>query len=136
MDFMTWTNEMSVGVMAMDDDHKKLVGMINQIHYGITVGHSREILMAVLDQLVNYIIFHFAREEEMFARTNYLDATAHKMEHDSFINRIMDLQERVNKAPVAMLNLELMSFLRNWLITHILGSDKKYGPGLNAHGIF
>lgn len=136
MDFMTWTNEMSVGVTVMDNDHKKLIGMINQLHYGITAGHSREILMAVLDQLVDYIKFHFAREEEMFAKTNYLDAAAHKKEHDSFVNRIMNLQARVNRAPVAMLNLELMGFLRNWLISHIQGSDKKYGPRFNAHGIF
>jgi len=136
MDFMAWTSDMSVGVMVLDEDHKKLVGIINQLHFGISAGHSREILEAVLDQLVDYTKFHFAREEELFARTNYLDAPTHKLEHDHFVRQIMDLQERANKAPVSMLNMELMGFLRHWLVAHIQGSDKKYGPLLNAHGVY
>ncbi len=136
MDFMTWTTDMSVGVTVLDDDHKKLMGIINQLHYGIKAGHSREVLEAVLGQLVDYTKFHFGREEELLVKTEYLAVSAHKAEHDNFINRISNLQTRIKTAPVVMLDLELMNFLSNWLITHIQGSDKKYGPRLNAHGIF
>ena len=136
MDFMTWTSEMSVGVIVLDNDHKKLIGIINQLHYGITASHKKKILGAVLDQLVDYARFHFAREEEFFLQTGYLSATTHRIEHASFISRIANVQARFKSAPVAMLDQELMNFLRNWLLTHIQGSDKKYGPSLNAHGIF
>jgi len=136
MEFMTWTNEMSVGVTVLDEDHKKMIAIINQLHDGILAGHKKEILASVLDHLVEYTKFHFAREEELFVKTNYLNAPIHKLEHESFISRIANLQARLVTAPVAMLDLELMGFLRNWLLTHIQGSDKKYGPRLNAHGIF
>ena len=55
MEFMTWTSDLSVGVEVLDDDHKKLIGIINQLHYGITAGHDREVLEAVLNELVEYI---------------------------------------------------------------------------------
>ena len=127
---------MSVGVSAVDDDHKKMICFINELHDGILAGHKKEILASVLDHLVEYTKFHFAREEEFFLKANYLAAPTHKMEHASFVSRLSNLQSRFKSAPVAMLDLELMSYLRNWLLTHIQGSDKKYGPRLNASGIF
>ncbi|MGA2276192.1 MAG: bacteriohemerythrin [Terracidiphilus sp.] len=133
---MTWTSDLSVGVEVLDDDHKKLMGIINQLHFGITSGHKKEVLASVLDELVEYTKFHFAREEAFFLQTNYLASSSHKLEHETFIKRISNLQTRFKNTPVAMLDLELMSFLRNWLVTHIQGSDKQYGPRLNAHGIF
>ena len=132
---MTWTKEMSVSVAVLDDDHKKLIDIINELHDGIMAGHNKEILSLVLTQLVDYTRFHFAREEEFFVKANYQDVSTHKMEHASFICRISNLQERFKTAPVVMLDLELMSFLRNWLLIHIQGSDKKYGPLLNTSGI-
>ena len=132
--FVAWTKKMSVGVAVMDDDHKKMIAIINELHDGILAGHKKDILASFLDRLVDYSRFHFAREEELFAKTSYLAAPIHKMEHLSFVSRISNLQERFKTAPVAMLDLELMSFLRNWLLTHIQGSDKQYGPRLNACG--
>jgi len=135
MAFMVWTKVISVGVTAMDDDHKKLIDIINKLHDGIVAGHKKEILAAVLDHLVDYTKFHFTKEEELLLKTNYPALSAHKIEHESFVSRITNLQERFKSSPVVMLDLELMSYLRNWLLTHIQGSDKKYGPRLNASGI-
>jgi hemerythrin len=134
--FVAWTKNLSVGVAAMDDDHKKLIAIINDLHDGIIAGHKKEILASALDHLAEYTRFHFAREEEMLAKTNYLAAPIHKMEHAGFVSRLSNLQERFKTAPIAMIDLELMNFLRNWLLTHIQGSDKQYGPRLNACGIF
>ena len=92
--------------------------------------------ITVLDQLADYTRFHFAREEEFFVQANYPDVSTHKMEHTSFIGRISNLQERFKTASIVMLDLELMNFLRNWLLIHIQGSDMKYGPRFNASGIF
>jgi len=63
MPLMTWTDSMSVGVKVLDDDHKKLVGMVNELHDGILEGHRAEALGHVLDQLVSYTRIHFSREE-------------------------------------------------------------------------
>jgi len=135
MEFMTWTRDLSVGVEVLDDDHKKLIGIINQLHFGITAGHDRKVLEAVLDELVDYTIFHFSREEEMLLKAGYPAIPAHKTEHEKFIREISSMQRRIKSAPVSMLNMELMDFLRSWLFSHILISDKKYGPSLNAYGL-
>jgi hemerythrin-like metal-binding protein len=136
MEFMTWTPGLSVGVAVLDDDHKRLIGIINQLHFGIVAGHDREVLEAVLDELVDYTIIHFSREEEMLLKAGYLATPAHRMEHERFIRQISNLQKRVKSASVAMLDLELMDFLRDWLFSHILVSDKKYESHLNNFGLF
>jgi hemerythrin-like metal-binding protein len=136
MEFMTWTSDLSVGVAVLDDDHKKLIGIINQLHFGITAGHDKEVLGAVLGQLVNYTKFHFAREEEMLLAAGYQAMPSHLTEHEKFIRQISNVQARLKSSSAAMLDLELMDFLRDWLFSHILVSDKKYGPRLNAYGLY
>lgn len=136
MEFMTWTSELSVGVEVLDEDHKKLMGIINQLHFGIMAGHDKQVLDIVLGELVEYTKFHFTREEEMLDMAGYVAIPEHVMEHEQFIRRISRVQERLKSEPIAMVDLELMAFLRKWLFTHILVSDKKYGPRLNAFGLY
>jgi len=135
MEFMTWTSDLSVGVAVLDDDHKKLVGIINQLHFGITAGHDKMILDAVLNELVDYIKFHFAREEAMLIKAGYEATAAHMAGHEKFIGEISSLQARIKTSPVDLLDMELMEFLRDWLFSHIRVSDKQYGPRLNAYGL-
>jgi hemerythrin len=135
MNFTVWTSEMGVGVVALDDDHKKLIGIINQLHFEMEESHDKKVLGAVLDQLVEYSKSHFAREESLLFQADYPDAPEHKMEHERFIREITDLRERFASAPAATLDIELIGFLHNWLDTHVQGADKKYGPFLNARGI-
>ena len=135
MEFMTWTSDLSVGVEVLDEDHKKLIGIINQLHFGITAGHDRAILEAVLNELVGYIKFHFAREEGMLIEASYKATLADMREHERFIAEISSLQMRIKTSSVGMLDLELMDFLRDWLFSHIKVSDKQYGASLNAFGL-
>jgi len=126
---------MGVGVVALDDDHKKLIGIINQLHFEIEDAHDKQVLGAVLDQLVEYSKSHFAREESLLFQAGYPDAPEHKMEHEWFIHEITALRERFASAPATTLDMELMKFLRNWLGAHVEGADKKYGPFLNAREV-
>jgi hemerythrin-like metal-binding protein len=135
MPLMTWTNKLSVGVKVLDDDHKKLVGMLNQLYDGVNAGRGRETLGKVFDGLVDYTKIHFAREEQFFAETGYAAAAAHKKEHDDLTMRVMDLQARYNNGALT-LSREVLNFLKSWLTYHIQGSDQKYGPHLNAKGIY
>lgn len=135
MPLMTWTDKLSVGVTVLDDDHKKLVDMVNELYDGIKSGQGKESLGKILDGLVHYTKVHFAREEKLFATTNYAASAAHKQEHDNLTKQVMDLQTKYKQGTVTLLSLELMNFLKNWLINHIQGSDQKYGPHLNRSGI-
>jgi hemerythrin-like metal-binding protein len=83
--------------------------------------------------LVSYTTFHFAREEEFFAKTGYPAAT-HKKEHDDLVKQVLELQARYRSGELA-LSLATVEFVKNWLINHIQGCDQKYGAHLNAKGI-
>jgi hemerythrin len=135
MSLMTWNESMSVGVKVLDDDHKKLVGMVNELHDGILSGQRQVALGHVLDQLVSYTKIHFHREEGLFEKTGYALAAEHKKEHDELVKTAVDLQKRYKGGATSMLSLETMTFLKNWLGHHIQDVDKKYKTHLNAKGI-
>jgi hemerythrin len=135
MPLMTWTEKMSVGVKLLDEDHKKLVGMVNQLYDGICTGKGKESLGPILDGLIQYTQVHFAHEEEFFLKTGYAAAAAHKHEHDALTRQVLEVQSKFKAGPGATLSLEVMNFLKEWLVKHIQGSDQKYGPHLNARGI-
>jgi hemerythrin len=135
MAVMTWNDAMSVGVKVLDNDHKKLIGLLNELHEGILGGRRAEALGRVLDELVKYTKVHFSREEEFFARSGYAAAVEHKKEHDDLIKKALDLQTRYKDGTTSMLSLETMSVLKNWLSHHIQSVDKSYGPFLNSKGI-
>jgi hemerythrin-like metal-binding protein len=133
--FITWTEKMSVGVELLDADHKKLIGLLNDLHNGIDAGHGTERLERVLDGLVAYVETHFAHEEDYFIQTGYPGAPEHIQEHRAFTNRVKDVQTSYNKGKFEALSLNTMSFLKEWITNHIQGCDNKYKAHLHAMGI-
>lgn len=135
MPLLTWTEDMKVDVEALDEDHKKLFDMINQLHDAIAAGHNKSALKGILDRLMEYTKSHLAREEELLASAGYPGLAAHQHEHARMLQRAENLLQRFERGSTAMLSLELKSFLQNWWVLHIQGTDKKYGPFLNFKGI-
>ena len=132
---MTWNEKMSVGVAELDQDHKKLVTMLNQLFDAINSGHGKETLNKILDEMIAYAVTHFAHEEKFFAQTGYPETAAHKQEHEKFKRQALEVQQKCKNGANGTLSLEVMNFLKNWLVNHIQGVDKKYGPYLNSKGI-
>jgi hemerythrin len=135
MPLMTWTEKLSVGVAVLDEDHKKLVGMVNELYDAMQAGHGKEKLGAILSGLVQYTRMHFAREEKLFTQTGYADAVAHKQQHEALTKQVLDVQQKYAAGAVGTLSVDVMHFLRDWLVKHIQGSDQKYRPHLNAKGV-
>lgn len=135
MPLMSWTGKLSVGVGILDDDHRRLVAMVNELYDSMQAGHGKETLGHILNDLVQYTKVHFAREEKFFAQTGYPEGAAHKQEHDALTQQVLDVQQQYNSGASAALSIDVLRFLKNWLINHIQGSDQKYRPHLNAKGI-
>ncbi|MCM5553919.1 bacteriohemerythrin [Pleomorphomonas sp. NRK KF1] len=135
MPIMEWNEKLSVGVASLDNDHKKLVALVNELYDAIQAGKGADKLGPVLDSLISYTVFHFQNEEKFFAQTGYPASAAHKQEHEALTKQAVAIQTKFKSGAAGTLTLEVMNFLRNWLINHIQGSDKKYGPHLNAQGI-
>lgn len=135
MPLMTWTDRLSVGIGVLDEDHKRLVSMVNDLYDAMRAGHGRDTLGRILNELVQYTKVHFAREEKFFAQTGYLAAAAHKQQHDTLTGQVLEVQQKYAAGASASLSIDVLQFLKNWLINHIQGSDQKYRPHLNEHGI-
>lgn len=135
MPLMSWNEKMSVGVASLDEEHKKLVGMLNELFDGLQAKKNTETLGRVLDGLIAYTADHFKHEEQAFAQTGYPDAAAHKKEHDDLTKQVLEVQKKYKAGQTGTLTMEVMAFLKNWLANHIQGSDRKYGPHLSTKGI-
>jgi hemerythrin len=135
MAFLEWNENLNVGVDSINDQHKKLVGMVNDLHDAIQSGQAADALGKTLDGLIDYTKTHFAYEEKLFADTSYADSAAHKAEHDKLTATVISVQEKYKGGAGDSLSGEVMDFLKSWLVNHIQGTDKKYGPHLQAKGV-
>jgi hemerythrin-like metal-binding protein len=134
MPLVTWTEELSTNVGQCDEQHKKLIEMINTLHDAMKVGKGQGVLKKVLNELVDYTKTHFRTEEDLFKDHGYPAYLEHKAEHDALTKQVAALAEKVRKGE-AVITLEVMAFLKDWLEEHIVGSDKLYGPFLNSKGV-
>jgi hemerythrin len=129
-----WSNDFSVNIAEVDDQHKKLVRMINELHEAMKLGKGREILDRILNNMVDYAKVHFATEERLMKQYSYPGYLNHKAEHDLFVKKVSEFYEEFQQGRISA--IDVMNFLKDWLVKHILGSDKKYGPFLNSKGVF
>ena len=125
---------MSVGVHVLDEDHKKLIAMINELHAAMLAGHSNEVVGSVLRRLANYTVEHFQREEKLFAETGYPGAAGHKREHEKLKAQVMAEIQKFQVGTTG-LGMETLAFLRDWLKHHIQECDQAYSAHLNSRGV-
>jgi hemerythrin len=126
---------MSVGVKLLNNDHKKLVLLINQLHDGLMTGRAKPELESVFDDLVSYTRVHHAHEEQLLVETGFQGSAAHMLEHDSTIERAVELQMRFYNSEGLGAELEVVRHLREWLFRHIQGSDQEFVSHFKAKRI-
>ncbi len=132
MPAVKWTPAMSVGVEAIDTDHKMLIGLINQLADAIDKGNAHDIVASVINALVDYTEYHFGREEEMMLVCDYADFNNHVSTHGKIIETLQHLRNaHAGRAP-GHTEKVLLDFMRAWLIDHILGVDMKYAPAMKG----
>jgi hemerythrin len=134
MALMTWSDKYSVGVRPMDDQHKELVQILNDLHDAMMKGHAQTVTGPLLRKLVDYTHKHFAAEETMMVSARYPALAGHRDQHRELTRQVEEYVARFEKKEIT-LNLTLMNFLRDWLVNHIQKTDKEYGPWLIEHGV-
>ncbi len=129
MPLIAWNDTLSVGVPEYDEQHKVLVGLINELHEAMSKGRGREVTGQVLTKLASYTDRHFADEERRMQAANYPDFAAHRAKHQDLMRQVRERKASFD-AGKGVLTAELLGFLSTWLSTHIKGEDKKYAPFL------
>lgn len=123
-----WSEAMSVGVEALDSDHKCLMRIINLLEEVHDSKDASRVVDMVLDTLMLYGRFHFAREEQVMEACEYPGKAFHSLEHQGFARYITKLRERYgSKADIKMAG-ELLEYLTGWLRHHILIQDMAFKP--------
>ena len=131
---MTWSDDLSVGIRLIDEQHKVLLGLINELHAAMRAHKSDSVLVGVVERLKEYTVKHFGQEEEYFDRYGYPETAQHKDYHRKLVQQVLDFEAGL-KSGKAKVTMEIMRFLKDWLVTHIQGTDKKYSAFLNGKGI-
>jgi hemerythrin len=134
MALLTWSAKYSVQVKKFDDQHKKLIDIVNNLHDAMKVGKGKDTLGEVLEALITYTGNHFSEEEKAMKAGGFPGYEEHKKEHNLLVLQVKDIQSQFRSGK-AVLTQEVMSFLKKWLEDHILGSDRNYGPFFNQQGI-
>jgi hemerythrin len=131
---LDWDASFATGVERYDEAHRVLFKMINDLHEAMQQKRSKEAIERILSGLADYTVSHFADEERSFAQTHYPEEAQHKQLHKQLVDRVVELQEKFHSGET-VLTQDIITFLNDWLVNHIKGVDKKYGPHLNKSGI-
>jgi hemerythrin len=134
MAFINWNTTLSVGIAAMDAQHQRLIELINHLADAMMQGKGQAVIGDTLRNLVDYTRTHFGDEEKLMQTNDYLESSTHRIEHDKLTKQVLDFQDQFQAGKIAV-SIELMSFLKNWLMGHIQTHDKRYGTFLNQKGI-
>ena len=129
-----WNDSFKIGISWVDDQHKVLFGLINNLYTTYGKSKSKSQLKHVLDELLDYTIYHFGNEEEVFKQINYEGTEKHLVQHKRFIDQIKSFREEFNAGDVSVA-LDVVHFLQDWLVTHIQRTDKAYVQAFKEHGI-
>ena len=130
--FFVWKEEFSVGIIKIDDQHKRLIDIINDFYTAFTERVQDEKLDETLNHLFDYCQYHFNTEENLFVQSDYKGKEEHIGEHKKIISTLAGLLEE-KKDGKKIVTYKLMSFLRSWLKNHILQEDKKYASHLSEY---
>lgn len=134
MSFFPWSEEYSVHLRVIDNDHKDLVDTVNALHDAIKGGGARDQISQIIGNLARYVDEHFAREEGLMEACNYPNLASHKRLHRQLRRTVYAIQAVFGNDPMDVDPVRLLHFLRDWLVHHIVEEDKKYVPYLRGDG--
>ncbi len=127
-DSIIWKPAMSVGVDVIDNDHKKLLNLINEMDYIIHADVTQKYgaIESVISELIDYTIYHFDREEKLMEVCGYPELEKHKRVHESLKSQVQTYMDSYQRTPQQFKPEAMRIFLNLWLVDHIMSMDKDY----------
>ncbi|MDX8394796.1 MAG: bacteriohemerythrin, partial [Mariprofundaceae bacterium] len=122
---LKWNDAMSVGIEAIDKDHKALLDLIIRLSDSIEKNLDQKTIASVFSELEAYIVYHFSREEAIMRERQYKGLESHLKSHQNFIDSVPKLKDKLLISGSKHVAEETLLFLFDWLINHILGEDMK-----------
>lgn len=134
MALIVWDDSIKTGLWAVDTQHERWVGLINDLHEAMLAGHGKIILGQTLAVMIDYTRTHFADEERLMSTHGYPGYAEHKALHDGCVARVLDLQQRAQAGELGI-SREVLNYLKDWLVNHIKVTDQEFVPFLKNKGV-
>jgi len=134
MALFVWNDSYSVGVKEIDKQHLMLVDSLNELFDAMRNREAKEVIGGILKSLSDYIDFHFSYEENVMQKNGYPAFLDHKKKHQVFVENVSGFIKKYEDGSL-MVSMEVMNFLKDWLKTHIMGTDKEYTEFFHKKGI-
>jgi len=133
-----WRKELEIGVIEIDKQHQSLVEAFNSFLLACRNGKGSSELLELLKFLDSYAIQHFTTEETIQKALSYPEYESHRLQHLSFMKKIIDLREQLTSNEPPQINhlIAANTVLLDWFIKHISGSDSHFGRYLLEIGYF
>ncbi len=132
--FLEWKDDYSVGIDSIDQQHKKLINLINQLQTAIDYSTGKEFEQEALDELVDYTKTHFSYEEGLLRDNDYPGYEDHKIQHEKMFKKVEEVLSNYEHDQDSAMS-DAVEFLKDWLIKHINGTDKEYSSYLIDRGV-
>ncbi|WP_419783890.1 bacteriohemerythrin [Maridesulfovibrio sp.] len=128
-----WSDDLSVNVRTIDEHHMKLLDLINELYAAMRQRKSIDVIADFTNDLLEYTKYHFGYEEKIFDKHGYPETKEHKKLHGIFIQKIADFKNDLDGGKLTA-STELIRFLKDWLIKHIMVVDAKYTDFMHKNG--
>jgi|YNPBryulayer2012_1023412.scaffolds.fasta_scaffold00908_4 hemerythrin len=127
---MIWSDNFSVGVSSIDEQHKELFHRTNRLLEACQEGRGKEVVKETIDFLGEYVSSHFSHEEGLMQKYRYPEYASHKALHEGFIRSFKKLQEQAQENIGLSLVTQVNKIVVDWWVHHILNIDRKLGQFL------
>jgi hemerythrin-like metal-binding protein len=123
---LTWSEDMSVGIPEVDEDHKRFFDLINMLNRSITTGKESSLIMKTLQCIIDDAVSHFAHEEKLFREWHYPEADAHAKKHANVVKALEVLQHKFVPYSKDSEWMDAGIKVKKILLEHIVKEDMKY----------
>lgn len=129
---LQWRDQLSVGNDLIDSDHKHLIEIINLADHSLQTMNRAEVNTA-LDQLVKYSLLHFDLEEKIASAVGYPDVPHIHASHEALLVKLTEITQEIGQKWEASAAEHFGTFLRDWLVNHVIKEDMLLKPFLKKH---
>jgi len=132
MKAIQWSDDLSVGIEEIDDDHHRLIQCLDDLFTACSAGQGPAVLKKILASLMQYTREHFSHEEDVMRKVGYPNLEDHRAAHAELVTELDDIIEQFAINNSHELSNKTLQFLEDWLTHHILIEDKKIGKFIGA----
>ncbi len=134
MKLITWNDNYSVNVEEIDNQHKELIRIINELYVSVVDGKNSNTMDKIFKDLTEYATTHFKTEEDYFDKFKYSESSFHKQQHKDIAEKIEEFKKR-NAAGRKILDSEILCFLMSWFVNHVILIDKRFTECFKENGL-